>query len=611
MAHLLGGESLHLEFPTRTIFEGITVGVNEGDRIGIVGRNGDGKSTLLSLLAGRITPDSGKVTVRSGTRIGFLDQSDILDDSLSVGETIVGDTPEYEWASDSKVRDVISGLVSDLDWDASVSSLSGGQRRRVALASLLAGDWDVLFLDEPTNHLDVEAITWLARHLKNRWSKNAGGLLVVTHDRWFLDEVCTDTWEVHDGIVEPFEGGYAAYILQRVERDRQAAAVEAKRQNLMRKELAWLRRGAPARTSKPKFRIDAANELIADVPPVRNSVELSQMAVTRLGKDVVDIENVDVSYEDSTQPSGYRDVLKKVTWRIAPGERTGILGVNGAGKSTLLGLVTGAVEPSSGRVKRGKTVNIATLTQQLDELKDVENDRVSDVIGRKKTSYVTGGKELTPGQLLERLGFTSAQLSTPVKDLSGGQKRRLQLLLILLDEPNVLILDEPSNDLDTDMLAAMEDLLDTWPGTLLVVSHDRYLMERVTDHQYAIIDGTFRHLPGGVDEYLQLSAAGQGGKSAGAVSGTSPLGKQQNAGSESAAPKAGGAEVRAAQKEINQIDRKLEKLTQSKESVHEKMANHNQSDYEGLAKFSAEIADIDAEIDELEMRWMELSDIVE
>lgn len=611
MAHLLGGESLHLEFPTRTIFEGITVGVNEGDRIGIVGRNGDGKSTLLSLLAGRITPDSGKVTVRSGTRIGFLDQSDILDNSLSVGETIVGDTPEYEWASDSKVRDVISGLVSDLDWDASVSSLSGGQRRRVALAALLAGDWDVLMLDEPTNHLDVEAITWLARHLKNRWSKNAGGLLVVTHDRWFLDEVCTDTWEVHDGIVEPFEGGYAAYILQRVERDRQAAAVEAKRQNLMRKELAWLRRGAPARTSKPKFRIDAANELIADVPPVRNSIELSQMAVTRLGKDVVDIENVDVSYKDSTQPSGHRDVLKKVTWRIAPGERTGILGVNGAGKSTLLGLVTGAVEPSSGRVKRGKTVNIATLTQQLDELKDVENDRVSDVIGRKKTSYVTGGKELTLGQLLERLGFTSAQLSTPVKDLSGGQKRRLQLLLILLDEPNVLILDEPSNDLDTDMLAAMEDLLDTWPGTLLVVSHDRYLMERVTDHQYAIIDGTFRHLPGGVDEYLQLSAAGQGGKSAGAVSGTSPLGKQQDSGSGSAAPKAGGAEVRAAQKEINQIDRKLEKLTRSKESVHDKMANHDQSDYEGLAKFSAEIADIDAEIDKLEMRWMELSEILE
>ena len=505
VAHLLGGEDLHIEFPTRTIFEGITVGLNEGDRIGIVGRNGDGKSTLLSLLGGRLTPDSGKVTVRSGTRIGFLDQADVLDDSLTVGQAIVGNTPEYEWASDSKIRDVISGLVSDLDWNASVSSLSGGQRRRVALAALLAGDWDVLMLDEPTNHLDVEAITWLANHLKTRWSKNAGGLLTVTHDRWFLDEICTDTWEVHDGIVEPFEGGYAAYILQRVERDRQAAATEAKRQNLMRKELAWLRRGAPARTSKPKFRIDAANALIADVPPVRNKVELSQMAVSRLGKDVVDIEDVDVSYPDTSTPGATKDVLKKVTWRIAPGERTGIMGVNGAGKSTLLGLVTGSVEPTRGRVKHGKTVKVATLTQQLDELREVENDRVSDVIGRKRTSYVAGGKEMTPGQLLERLGFTSAQLSTPVKDLSGGQKRRLQLLLILLDEPNVLILDEPSNDLDTDMLAAMEDLLDTWPGTLLVVSHDRYLMERVTDQQYALIDGTFRHLPGGVDEYLQLS----------------------------------------------------------------------------------------------------------
>ena len=607
MAHLLGGEDLHIEFPTRTVFEGITVGLNEGDRIGIVGRNGDGKSTLLSLLGGRLTPDSGKVTVRSGTRIGFLDQADVLDDSLTVGQAIVGDTPEYEWASDSKIRDVISGLVSDLDWNASVSSLSGGQRRRVALAALLAGDWDVLMLDEPTNHLDVEAITWLANHLKTCWSKNAGGLLTVTHDRWFLDEICTDTWEVHDGIVEPFEGGYAAYILQRVERDRQAAATEAKRQNLMRKELAWLRRGAPARTSKPKFRIDAANALIADVPPVRNKVELSQMAVSRLGKDVVDIEDVDVSYPDASTPGETKDVLKKVTWRIAPGERTGIMGVNGAGKTTLLGLVTGSVEPTRGRVKHGKTVKVATLTQQLDELREVENDRVSDVIGRKRTSYVAGGKEMTPGQLLERLGFTSAQLSTPVKDLSGGQKRRLQLLLILLDEPNVLILDEPSNDLDTDMLAAMEDLLDTWPGTLLVVSHDRYLMERVTDQQYALIDGTFRHLPGGVNEYLQLSISTAAAPSTKAVD-SSPLGKQ-DAGSSSAA-KAGGAEVRAAQKEINQIDRKLAKLADQKAKLDDKMASHAPSDYEGLAALSAEQQGIQDEIDELEMRWMELSEVI-
>ena len=463
-------------------------------------------------------------------------------------------------------------------------------------------------LDEPTNHLDVEAITWLANHLKTRWSKNAGGLLTVTHDRWFLDEICTDTWEVHDGVVEPFEGGYAAYILQRVERDRQAAATEAKRQNLMRKELAWLRRGAPARTSKPKFRIDAANALIADVPPVRNKVELSQMAVSRLGKDVVDIEDVDVSYPDASTPGATKDVLKKVTWRIAPGERTGIMGVNGAGKSTLLGLVTGSVEPTRGRVKHGKTVKVATLTQQLDELREVENDRVSDVIGRKRTSYVAGGKEMTPGQLLERLGFTSAQLSTPVKDLSGGQKRRLQLLLILLDEPNVLILDEPSNDLDTDMLAAMEDLLDTWPGTLLVVSHDRYLMERVTDQQYALINGTFRHLPGGVDEYLQLSASAAAAPSTKAVD-SSPLGKQ-DAGSNSAA-KASGAEVRAAQKEINQIDRKLAKLADQKAKLDEKMASHDPSDYEGLAALSAEQQGIQDEIDELEIRWVELIEFCE
>lgn len=613
VAHLLGGESLHLEFPTRTIFEGITVGLNEGDRIGIVGRNGDGKSTLMKILAGRLEPDSGRVTVRGGTRIGYLDQSDVLDDDHTVGYAIVGDTPEYEWASQARIRDVISGLVSDLPWDAQVSSLSGGQRRRVALASLLAQEWDVLMLDEPTNHLDVEAITWLAGHLKSRWSKNAGGLMVVTHDRWFLDEICTDTWEVHDRIVEPFEGGYAAYILQRVERDRQAAAAEAKRQNLMRKELAWLRRGAPARTSKPKFRIDAANALIADVPPVRDTVELKKMAVSRLGKDVVDLENVSVTYDDPSLPGGKRPVLKKVTWRIAPGERTGILGVNGAGKSTLLSLVTGDLKPTEGRVKHGKTVKIATLTQQLDELKEVENDRVSDVIGRKKRSYIADGKELSPSQMLERLGFTSAQLSTPVKDLSGGQKRRLQLMLILLDEPNVLILDEPSNDLDTDMLAAMEDLLDTWPGTLLVVSHDRYLMERVTDQQYAVIDGSFRHLPGGVDEYLALSAAGAGGSAAGSAQARAAAPTQKASTQEaeaSAKPKVSGAELRAAQKESGAIERRLAKLATEQEKLSEQMSAHDASDYAGLAALGEQQQALQDEIDELEMRWLELSELL-
>lgn len=608
MAHLLGGESLHLEFPTRTIFEGITVGLNEGDRIGIVGRNGDGKSTLMKILAGRLEPDFGRVTVRGGTRIGYLEQSDVLDDDHTVGYAIVGNTPEYEWASQSRIRDVISGLVSDLPWDAPVSSLSGGQRRRVALASLLAQEWDVLMLDEPTNHLDVEAITWLANHLKSRWSKNSGGLMVVTHDRWFLDEICTDTWEVHDRIVEPFEGGYAAYILQRVERDRQAAAAEAKRQNLMRKELAWLRRGAPARTSKPKFRIDAANALIADVPPVRDTVELKKMAVSRLGKDVVDLENVSVVYDDPSLPGGKRPVLKKVTWRIAPGERTGILGVNGAGKSTLLSLVTGDLKPTEGRVKHGKTVKIATLTQQLDELNEVANDRVSDVIGRKKRSYIADGKELSPSQMLERLGFTSAQLSTPVKDLSGGQKRRLQLMLILLDEPNVLILDEPSNDLDTDMLAAMEDLLDTWPGTLLVVSHDRYLMERVTDQQYAVIDGSFRHLPGGVDEYLALSAAGAGGSAAGSAQARAVSSAQASA--EPDTPKVSGAELRAAQKESGAIERRLAKLATAQEKLSEQMSAHDASDYAGLAALGEQQQALQDEIDELEMRWLELSELL-
>lgn len=612
MAHLLNGENLSLSFPTRTVLEGVTVGIDGGDRIGIVGRNGDGKSTLMKILAGRLVPEAGRVTSRSGTRIGMLDQADVLDSALTVGQAVVGDREEHEWAGDAKVRDVIGGLVADLDWNARVGELSGGQRRRTALAGLLTQDWDVLFLDEPTNHLDVEGIAWLAQHLKNRWPKNQGGLLVVTHDRWFLDEISTSTWEVHDRIVEPFEGGYAAYVLQRVERDRQAAVAEAKRQNLMKKELAWLRRGAPARTSKPKFRIDAANELISDVPPPRDSVELSRMAVSRLGKRVVDLENVGVIYDGaaagfsaddesvaSTEP---REVLRKITWRIGPGERTGILGRNGAGKSTLLHLITGELSPTSGRVVRGKTVNVAVLTQQLHELQEVADDRVSDVIGRKQTSYVADGKEMTPGQLLERLGFTSAQLSTPVRELSGGQKRRLQLLLILLDEPNVLVLDEPTNDLDTDMLAAMEDLLDTWPGTLLVVSHDRYLLERITDQQYAVLDGGLRHLPGGVDEYLRLAAATDTGASA-----SNPLSAEAS-GPADDGPRLTGAQARAAQKEVGSVERRMEKLTGLIQAKHQEMAEHDQSDFEGLGALTAELNALEEENSSLEERWLELSE---
>ncbi len=604
MAHLLGAEALHLEYPTKVVFDGVSLGVDEGDRIGIVGRNGDGKSSLMAMLAGRREPDSGRVTMRGGVRVGVLDQADVLDDDDTVGHAVVGDAPEHEWAGNPLVRDVIAGLVADLDWNGSLSSLSGGQRRRVALAQLLAGDWDVLALDEPTNHLDVEAIAWLADHLKRRWSAGSGALMVVTHDRWFLDEVCTRTWEVHDRIVDPFEGGYAAYILQRVERDRQAASIEARRQNLARKELAWLRRGAPARTSKPKFRIDAANALIEDVPELRDRVSLQSLAVSRLGKDVVDLLDAGVAYPVD---GGEKQVLSKVEWRIAPGERTGILGVNGAGKSTLLGLVSGTIEPTSGRVKRGKTVKVATLTQRMDELDPHLDEPVRTVVGRLRTTYEfgTGSKsqELTPGQLLERMGFSSAQLSTPVKDLSGGQKRRLQLLLILLDQPNVLILDEPTNDLDTDMLAAIEELLDSWAGTLLVVSHDRYFMERVTDQQYAVMNGHLRHLPGGVDEYLRLRRAQQ---DAPPSAGASTTGR-----STAPSPELVGADRRAAQKELQTVERRIAKLTAQADADRTALADHDQSDYVGIGEKMKAITAIDTEIAGLEERWLELSEMLE
>ncbi|GGL82046.1 ABC-F family ATP-binding cassette domain-containing protein [Glutamicibacter protophormiae] len=595
MAHLLGGEALHLEYPTHVVFDSVTIGISDGDRIGLVGRNGEGKSSLLGMLSGKIQPNSGRMTQRNGLRVGVLDQSDTLDSDSTIHYAVVGDMADHEWAGDARTRDIIAGLVADLDWEATVGTLSGGQRRRVALAALLVQDWDVVILDEPTNHLDVEGISWLAEHINERWSKNTGGLMVVTHDRWFLDAVCTTTWEVHDGIVEPFEGGYAAYVLQRVERDRIAAVTESKRQNMMKKELAWLRRGAPARTAKPKFRIEAANQLIADVPPVRNPLELKRMATSRLGKDVIDLLDTSVSF-------GPKQILKPFTWRIGPGERTGLLGANGAGKSTLLGLIAGTVEPSSGKIKRGKTVKLAVLDQQFRELDQIGEDLVREVLGRFRTTFNVDGKDLTPAQLLERLGFSSAHLSTKVRELSGGQRRRLQLLMILMDEPNVMILDEPTNDVDTDMLAALEDLLDSWPGTLIVVSHDRYLLERVTDQQYAILDGHFRHVPGGVDEYLTLrSAQGTG-------SGSNP---SQSSGTEQAKPAGpSGAELRAAQKELNANERKVSQLQEKIAKIHEKMASHDQSDYEGLGKLTAEISELQDQVDELEERWLELSEIV-
>ncbi|WP_449280385.1 ABC-F family ATP-binding cassette domain-containing protein [Leucobacter sp.] len=596
-AHLLGAEGLRLEYPTRVVFESLTLGLEEGDRIGIVGRNGDGKSSLLGMLSGRIEPNAGRVTRRSGVRFGVLDQRDDLDPAETVGRSIVGDGPEHEWARDARIRDVIGGLASDIPWEARVGELSGGQRRRVALAALLVGDWDLIALDEPTNHLDVEGVAWLAEHLRNRWAKNVGGLLVITHDRWFLDEVCTETWEVHDGIVEPFEGGYASYVLQRVERDRMAAAAEAKRQNLMRKELAWLRRGAPARTSKPKFRTDAANQLIEDVPPVRNPIELQRLAVARLGKDVVDIEDASVRF-------GEHEVLREVTWRLAPGERTGILGANGAGKSTLLGLVCGTLAPTTGRVKHGKTVRVGVLDQQFSQLAEIGGDRVREVLARTKTTFTIEGKVHTPAQLLERLGFAREHLSARVDDLSGGQKRRLQLLLLLLSEPNLIALDEPTNDVDSQMLTAMEDLLDSWPGTLIVVSHDRYLLERVTDQQYAILDGRLRHLPGGVDEYLRLRQEQ-----------TSTPTDRPDLATTSAEPEEtsalSGAERRAAQKEISAIERRLERVSGNIEVVHRRLAEHDQSDYEGLQRHADELREMEAEVAQLEERWLELSESVD
>lgn len=596
MAHLLGAENLHLEYPTRVVFDSVTLGVGEGDRIGIVGRNGDGKSSLVSMLAGRIQPDSGQVTRRNGLRMGMLDQSDTLDAADTVGHAIVGDRPEYEWAGDAGARDIIAGLVADIPWEASIGTLSGGQRRRVALAQLLTGDWDVIALDEPTNHLDMEGIVWLAGHLKRRWSPTVGALLVVTHDRWFLDEVSTRTWEVHDRVVEPFDGGYAAYVLQRVERDRQASAVEAKRQNLMRKELAWLGRGAPARSSKPRFRIDAAKALIADVPEPRNRVELSRLATARLGKDVIDLLDAGVAFGD-------RPVFSGVEWRIAPGERTGILGPNGAGKSTLLGLIAGTITPTSGRVKRGKSVKLGVLDQQFRDLADISDDRVREVLARLKTSVIVEGKEITPAQLLERLGFSAQHLSAFVHDLSGGQKRRLQLLLVLLDEPNVLILDEPTNDVDTDMLAAMEDLLDSWPGTLIVVSHDRYLIERVTDQQYAIIGGRLRHLPGGVDEYLRLAAAGTHSRGGTPAPATAPAGTGNSSLS--------GADLRATQKEAASLERRIHKLQEQITAARTALADHDQSDYVGLGEEMTKITALETDLEELETRWLEVGELLE
>ena len=715
----LGLEHVSLAFATKTIFTDVTQGVFEGDRIGIVGKNGDGKSTLLHLFRGTQKPDSGRVTMRGGLTFGMLDQRDPLDDNATVREAALEGREDYEWAAETKSREIVEALLGGISLDAKIGSLSGGQRRRADLARLLLKDWDILALDEPTNHLDVVTIHWLAEHLKNRWSKGQGALLLVTHDRWFLDEVCESMWEVHDGEIEPFEGGYSAYMLQRVERDRQADVRETKRRNLARKELAWLSRGARARSTKQKFHVKAARELIADVPPMRNTLELKQMATSRLGKQVVDLidvtqifehaqgeaeidpdvaqmedsasrvdvvpamyaepqvhGSVEVAVDDLTDPrlvdagvpqaqeaavqaaqveevaqeSGSaaddaapevtsaaqkitvtgRKILDDVTWLIGPGDRIGIVGANGAGKSTLLKILDGTITPTAGHVNIGKTVKFAVLSQRLDELEKLGKYKIKEVLSRYKPSYIVDGKETTPGQMMERLGFESAQLMTPIKDLSGGQKRRMQLLLILLDEPNVLIMDEPGNDLDTDMLAVMEDLLDTWPGTLIVVSHDRYLLERVTDQQLALIGGKIRHLPGGVKDYLDMTEAikngkdpfadekagktGKGRKNGDAVSADSSTSAGDSgdvADSAATAPKLTGKAYHEASRRVSAIERKLAKLEEQKADVEARMAAHDPSDYEGLNKLNEQLQAVTDESESLEMEWMELSEQLE
>jgi ABC transport system ATP-binding/permease protein len=580
LAHLLGAEKIRLSFATTEVFQDLTIGVQDGDRIGIVGKNGDGKSTLLRLFAKTQDPDSGQITKRGDVTIGMLDQLDDFETGQTISQVVVGDMAEHEWAGNSKVRDIFSGLLADFDFNQKVSELSGGQRRRVALAALLACDWDILMLDEPTNHLDIEGVAWLASHLKTRWGKATGGLLVVTHDRWFLDEVCNLTWEVHDGVVDVYEGGYAEYILERNERARSQAATESRRQNLLRKELAWLRRGAPARTTKPKFRIDAANELIANEPPPRDSVSLAKLATTRLGKDVLDIEDLNYSIPG-------RKLLADITLRLGPGDRIGLLGANGAGKTTFLKLILGALSPDSGRVKLGKTVVPAILSQEVRELDEFADQRIFELIAREKRTFVVDKKEVGISQLVEQLGFTSLQLQTPIGDLSGGQRRRLQLLRLLFGEPNLLILDEPTNDLDTDMLAQVEDLLDSWPGTLIVVSHDRYLLERTTDMQYALLgDGALRHLPRGVDQYLELRKSGGSQEVSGEVK------------------KSSGAKDRASQKNLQKLERAIAKTEAEELQIKTDLVSHDPNDYEGLAALAARSAELSAKREELEALWL-------
>ncbi len=598
MVNVVNAERVSVQYGTRLVLDEVSLGVSTADVVGVVGRNGSGKTTLLRILTGVDDPDSGRVIRSGATSIGYLHQADDFAADATVRDVIVGGEADHVWAADPWTRAVVEHLLGAVDLDAEVSRLSGGERRRTALVALMLGGHDLLVLDEPTNHLDVEAVDWLAQHLQTLQDRGAA-MLVVSHDRWFLDAVCSRVWEVHDGGVDAFDGGYAAYVLARAERARQNAQLAARRKNLLRKELAWLRRGAPARTSKPKFRIEAANTLIADEPPPRDSIELERFAVTRLGKDVFDLTDV-------TAVVGDRVLIEDLSWSIGPGARIGLIGVNGAGKTTLLRLLTGERQPDAGRVKRGRTVDIGHLSQAVGELPAAE--RVLDLVtAERRVTQMASGREVTATSLLEDFGFTGERLTTRIGDLSGGERRRLQLLRLLIGEPNVLLLDEPTNDLDIDTLTVVEDYLDSWPGTLVVVTHDRYFLERVCDVTYALLgDGRCVLLPGGVDQYLELRHTAERAADAAVSSGPEAA---ASASSVSVSTGLSPADARLARKELARIESQLAKVERRITRLHEQMAD-SASDYGRLADLQHQLTAATDEQASLEEAWLTTADVL-
>jgi len=581
--NLLNLESVSKAFDIRPLLDGVSFGVAQGERIGIVGRNGDGKSTLLKIMAGSLEPDSGRVAKSNAVTIGILSQADNAAAGSTVREVVLGDLPVHEWAGNSRIREVLQGLFgghSDDLLDRVFHSLSGGERRRVNLAKLLVDDLDLILLDEPTNHLDVEGVAWLAQHLKSRSELS---VVVITHDRWFLDEISDQIWEVVDGQVLEYEGGYSAFVLSKAERARQSSVEDSKRNMLIRKELAWLRRGAPARTSKPKFRIDAANTLIANEPAPRNEAELLNFASNRLGNTVYELHQ-------ASAKAGELQLLDDIYWNIGPGDRIGIVGVNGAGKTTLMKILSGEGKINAGKLVTGVTVKAAYLSQHLEELDPTW--RVLEAVEKVANRVQLGnGKELSASQLCERLGFNKDQQWTPVGDLSGGERRRLQLTRLLMDSPNVLLLDEPTNDFDVETLTALEDLLDSFGGTLIVISHDRYFLERVCDTFVGLLgDRSLRDLPRGIDEYLQLrKAASQSVTQAIAAKKESTV-----------------LEQKALKKELARLEKQMERRQARIAEIGVELSSIT-TDHARLVELHTEQENLEREYEELEMAWLELN----